>query len=85
VQHPAGDDGGLYDDRDDVDDLVDHAFVPVERGRALPQPGQAVQQRLVARRAQVVHCIHGIQHARSRRRQPTFVLAIEDDDWSLCI
>jgi hypothetical protein len=56
VQHPAGDDGGLYDERDHVDDLVDHALVPVERGRALPQPGQAVQQGLVASRAQVVHC-----------------------------
>nr|ACN31165.1 unknown [Zea mays] len=56
VQHPAGDDGGLYDERDHVDDLVDHAPVPLERGRALPQLGQAVQQRLVAGRAQVVHC-----------------------------
>ena len=56
VQYPAGDDGGLYDERDHVDDLVDHAPVPLERGRALPQLGQAVQQRLVAGRAQVVHC-----------------------------
>ena len=56
VQHPAGDDGGLDDERDHVDDLVDHALVALERGRALPQPRQAVQQRLVAPRAQVVLC-----------------------------
>nr|ACN31762.1 unknown [Zea mays] len=61
VQHPAGDDGGLYDERDHVDDLVDHAPVPLERGRALPQLGQAVQQRLVAGRAQVVHlCLDAV-------------------------
>jgi len=79
VQHPAGDDGGLYDDRDHVDDLVDHALVPVEGGRALPQPRQAVQQRLVARRAQVVHCIRFTTRAQPPcRHQPTFVVAIED-------
>lgn len=54
VQQPAGDDGGLDDERDHVDDLVDHALVPLERRRALPQPRQALQQLLVARRAQVV-------------------------------
>lgn len=56
VEHPAGDDGGLDDERDHVDDLVDHALVPLERRRSLPQPRQAVQQRLVAPRAQVVLC-----------------------------
>jgi hypothetical protein len=56
VQHPAGDDGGLDDERDDVDDLVDHALVPLEGVRALPQLPQALEQRLVALRAQVVVC-----------------------------
>lgn len=54
VQDPAGDDGGLDDDGDHVDDLVDHALVPLERARAVPQLCQALQQALVALRAQVV-------------------------------
>lgn len=54
MQHPAGDDGGLDDDGDHVDDLVDHALVPLEGARAVPQLRQALQQALVALRAQVV-------------------------------
>lgn len=56
MQDPAGDDGGLDDDGDDVDDLVDHALVPLERARAVPQLPQALQQALVALRAQVIIC-----------------------------